>query len=309
MSFKANLRERFTEPGGGLTLAGIKVLDETATSLDSLTARIEALEAELAYNPIALAEARIQDTFGDTVSVQEKKKTLLKFGKNVDLDTAWETVWVQGGDETYVTDNLIDTISSSNAGDTQEVTIEGHTVSGTGTDAQFTFVVQTATLNGQNKVVLTTPLARVSRLANNSTTAFAGDIYVYEDDTLTGGVPNTASKIHLKVLGSAGDTQSFKAATTFSNSDYFICTGGWASVNKAASAAVDFEMQVRTVGSVFRPVARLSLNSTGSTTQQITFDPPVIVPKNADMRVRAIASAVNCEVNASFYGYLAIVTS
>lgn len=256
---------------------------------------------------IRYAEQIIADTYGDTVSVAQKKKSLLKFGKNVDLDTAWETVWVQGGDETYVTTNAIDTISSSNAGDTQQVFIEGHTVAGTGTSATFTFVTQTATLNGQNKVVLTTPLARVSRMYNTGTTAFAGDIYTYEDDTLTGGVPNTASKIHLKILGSAGDTQSFKAATTFSNTDYFICTGGFASINKATSAAVDFEFQVRTVGSVFRPVARISLNSTGATTQQINFDPYVVVPKNADVRVRAIASVNNCEVNASFQGYLALV--
>lgn len=266
------------------------------------------LEELYAVSDIGQAERVIKSTYGDTVSVAEKAKNLLKFGKNVDLDTGVkETIWATGGNETYVTTNVIDTISSSDAGDTQEVTIEGHTVSGAGASAQFTFVTQTATLNGQNKVVLDTPLARVSRLADNDNAPFAGDIYVYEDDTLTGGVPDTASKIHITVLGSIGDTQSFKAATTFSNTDYFICTGGFASVRRANTAVVDFVFEVRLPGKVFRPVSAITLNTAGVGFAQVDFKPYVIVPKNADIRVVATSSANNVQADASFQGYLAKV--
>lgn len=255
---------------------------------------------------IAYAEQRILSDFGDQVSVFEKAKSLLKFGKNIDIDTGTrETVWTgPDANETYVTTNIIDTISSSSASDTQNVVIEGHTVTGTGTNAQFTFVVQTATLNGQNKVVLSTPLARVSRAYDASTTPFAGDIYIYEDDTITGGVPNTSSKVHMNILGASGDTQSFKCATTFSNTDYFLCTGGWASINRSVTAVVDFRFEVRQVGGVFRPVSAISLTS-DSGYADIFFNPYVIIPKNADVRVTAETGTNNTIVDASFQGYLA----
>lgn len=273
-------------------------------------------EASVAVNPlITYAEAEILSTYGDTVSVAQKAKSLLKFGKNLDLDTGDNaTVWTLASrvgteNETYVSTNLIDTISSSNAGDTQSVTIEGHTVTGTGTDQQFTFSIQTVTLNGQNKVTLTTPIARVSRAFNSGTTPFSGDIFVYEDTAITTGTPNDLTKAHIEIRGTIGDTQSFKAATTFSNSDYFICTGGFVSIRRNTAAAVDFTLEIRRPGGVFRPATRVNLNTTGSTAQQISFDPYVIVPKNSDIRVRASTSANNTQVDASFQGYLALVTS
>ena len=258
------------------------------------------------YDPLYLAEQRILGTFGDGVSITSKKKTLLKFGRFDDLGASYETVWSQGGNETYVTTNAIDTASSSSSDDTEVLYIEGHTVSGTGTDAQFTFVAQTATLAGTGKVVLDTPLARVSRVYNISSTTLVGDVYISEDDThTTPGVPNTAAKIHMKL--EAGENQSYKASTTFSNNDYFICTGGWGSVNKKTSATVDFEMQVRRPGQLFLPVARISAASAGLANVSISFDPPVIVPKNSDIRVQARASTTAVEVNAAFQGYLASI--
>ena len=253
----------------------------------------------------------IRENSEDTVDVVSKAKSLSKFGRTAAVGTSFETVWEYGGDETYATTNAIDTISSSSASDTDvDITVEGHTVSGTGADAQYTFVIQTVNTNGQSKVLLPTPLARTARQYVSGATAAVGDIYVYEDDTLTGGVPNTAAKVHNVILGAAGNTQSYKAATTFSNTDYFICTSGWASVSRnAGNVNVDLELQVKPAGGVFRPVAaRISLGTQGSQTVQIFFDPYVIVPKNADIRVVAEASA-SAEVHTNFNGYLAQVVS
>ena len=262
---------------------------------------------------IQLAEAEILGTYGDTVSTLGKAKTLLKFGKKDDLGTTTATIWQTDGNENYATTNAIDTVSSSSAADTSETfTIEGHTVTGTGENAQFTFAIQTVTTNatnGQTRVTLTTPLARVSRMYASGSTQPAGDIWVYEStDTDTAGVPdNPSTSAHIVVKGSQGETQSFKAATTFSNTDYFICTGGFASVDRKTSATVDFEMQVRTVGGVFRPVARMALDSNAQTSQQIQFYPYAIVPKNADIRIVATSSAASTEVSAQFQGFIAQV--
>ena len=255
--------------------------------------------------PFGLAHAlgRIEYDYNQKVII--KPKALLKFGKYASLGTSAETVQELGGTEDLQTTNSIDTISSSQTADTQNITIEGHTVTGTGTDAQFTFVTQTKTLTGQTKVVLDTPLARVSRAYVNDATVPTGRIYIYEDTVITAGVPDDLTTAHLTIQGDTSSTQSFKCATTISNTDYYILTVFSASIDKKTSAVADFEFQIRRAGSVFRPVFRLGLSTTGSNTIVRAFDPPIVVPRNSDVRVRATSSASNTDVDASFNGYLA----
>ena len=256
---------------------------------------------------VELAELRIANTYGDEVSVKNKAKTLLKFGRNEDLGTSQETIWTLGGHETLPTTNAIDTISSSDAGDDGVIRIEGHTVSGTGVDSQFTFVVQTATLNGQSKVTLGTPLARVSRVYEDDGLALAGTVQVYEDTAISGGLPSDATKAHIEIDGAGGNTQSLKGATTFSNLDYALITGLTVSVAKKQQGSVDFVLEIQLPGKVFRPVQRVTLTSSAQSAMTIPFAPHVIVPKNSDVRVVATGSTTGMEVDASFNSYLAQV--
>lgn len=246
-------------------------------------------------------EREIQDTYGDYVSIDKKAKSLIKFGKSAALSTnTLETVWSVGGNETYISTNDISFISSSSASDTEQVTIEGHTV----LNGEFTFVVQTATLNGQNAVGLTIDLARVSRVYNSDSTELVGRVVVYENATLSGGIPTDATKIHIDIP--AGFQQSFKAATTFSNTDYFIMTGFYGAVSAKVSAAVDFYVEIREAGKVFLPKGSFTASSTGGASD-ISLDPAIIVPKNADIRIRAETVTNNAIVFGIFKGYLAKV--
>jgi hypothetical protein len=258
--------------------------------------------ARVPYHPDFWTEHALREVYHSTGDVVEvKPKSLLKFGSYANLGMSFETVQAQGGNEVYVTTNAIDTVSSSNAGDTVFVVMEGHTIDGNG---DFTFVVQSATLDGQNKVLLATPLARCSRIHNANGTAFVGDVYVYEDDTLTGGVPDTASKIHALAL--AIDQQTEKASTTISKNDYWFITQAWASVNKKKDAQVDFKLQVRLKGSVFRTYSDLTLgNSSGG--QIFEFRPFFVVPQNADVRLVAAASSAGVSVSGGINGILATV--
>lgn len=252
------------------------------------------------------AEREIQSTFGDVVSIDKKAKSLLKFGKSAELaaDTI-ETVWSYGGHETYVSDNLIDSISSSNAADNQEIYLECHTVTGTGTDQQFTFMTQTVNLNGQNRVPLPTPVARVSKAYNDSGTELVGAVYVYQDTAIVGGEPQDSTKVHAHIP--QGFQQSFKGATTFSNEDYYIITGGFGSVSNKQAASVDFYLEVRTAGKIFRQGAAVSASSTGGS-WTIDLDPCIIIPKNADIRITCETATQGAVVFGSFKGYLAKVT-
>ena len=251
------------------------------------------------------AEREIQSTFGDVVSIDKKAKSLIKFGKSADLSAnGTSTVWTVGGHEVYVNDNLITHISSSSAADVYEVLLECHTVSGTGQDAKFSFLTQTVTLQGQTKVALPTPVARVSQVFNNNGVELVGRVTVYEDVAITAGVPNDPTKIHIDIP--AGLQGSFKAATTFSDEDYYVLTGGFGSVSLKQSAAADFYLEVREVGKVFVQRAAVSASSGGP--WEIDLDPAVIIPRNADVRITVETDTNNAVVFGVFKGYLAKVT-
>ena len=262
------------------------------------------LQYEVPDGRLVQAQREIYQTFGDVVSIDKKAKSLLKFGKSAELSTNRETVWTVGGMETYATANVIDSISSSSASDTEEILLECHTVEGTGADQKFTFLVQTVSLNGQNRVALPTPVARVSRVYNNNGTNLEGRVTVYENTTIVGGIPTDLTKIHAQIP--AGFQQSFKAATTFSNEDYYILTGGFGSVTYKQSAAVNFYLEIKQPGKVFREGASVSANSAGGA-WQIDLDPCVIIPKNSDVRITCQSNTQGSEVYASFKGYLAKV--
>lgn len=73
----------------------------------------------------------IFSTYGDTVSVAEKKKDLIRRGKNADVQVAGSDIMeLPSGvhTEAHVDRNAISQISSNNAADTGKIKIEGHKV-------------------------------------------------------------------------------------------------------------------------------------------------------------------------------------
>ena len=234
------------------------------------------------------------------VTLEEVSKDLIKFGRNRDIETASATIMTlpDGVDnETYVSSNLITTIVSDNAGDTEEIVIEGHTLLG----GNFTFVEQTATLTGTTPVTLTTPLARSSRNYNNGSVDLLGNIYVTEDDTFSLGVPDTSAKVHLMI--SAGQNQSEKVAVTISSTEYWVVTNFRADMISKTQAFGDVGLEIRRFGNVFRQVEHVSCND--SHPGIINFKPYLIVYPNSDIRLRGISdSASGRDVFGSISGVL-----
>lgn len=251
----------------------------------------------------------IFSTYGDTVSVGQKAKSLLKFGRNPNVGTSASTLWFTGQDqanETYAAANTnpIDSISSSASGDTSlEFVIEGHTESGD----NKTFVSQTVALNasdGQTRAALGTPLNRATRAYNNGSTAASGEIYIYQNTPLTSGKPTDTTKIHITVA--AGKNQSEKASTSLSSQDYWIITNFYAGyIEKTGSNTADVELTVRFNGKLFRPRADLVV-STGSHEKQ-DFYPALIVPPNSDIRLEATSSTTSQQIEGGIDGFLALV--
>lgn len=245
---------------------------------------------------------------GHIVSVEAKAKSLLKFGynPNVGTDATRHTVWYTGkydAHETYADQNVnpIDSISSSNASDTEVMSVEGHTE----TDGNKTFVVQTPTLDGQNRVALSTPLNRVTRIkhAQQSATNLAGEIYCYQNTTISSGKPVDTTKIHLTIP--AGENQSQKCSTSLSSTDYWIVTkisAGY--LEKSGTNFADVRLEKRPSGGVFVPVSRGVTISTGREDDK-KFAPYEIIAPNSDVRLTALASATSQAINGDIDGYLA----
>jgi hypothetical protein len=242
---------------------------------------------------------RIRDEYGKVCYY--KPKALKKFGRNEDVGTSYEDVWQYGGTETLPTGNTIDTVSSSSGSDTTTIIVEGHVITG----GNKIFTVQTVTLTGQTKALLGTPLARCTRAYASGAVDLVGDVYVYEDGTLSAGVPTTAAKVHLNIKGTAGENQSFKTSTSISSTDYWVVMGIYAAVLRKTSAQANFELQVRASGGVWRSQSVLNATSTNAPCV-ITIDPPLIIPANSDTRVRAQASTTGVDCVAWVNGYLAL---
>lgn len=245
----------------------------------------------------------IRSTYGVDVSTAQKQKSLLKFGRNENVGTGGATIMDFAGaetDETYVSTNAITHIASSSTSDTEVIRVEGHTIDGNG---DLTFTVQSVTLAGQTKTPLSTPLARATRAYNAGSANLVGTVYVAEDVTFTSGVPQTASAVH--VIIPAGKNQSRKASTAISAVDFWIVTNIYADVLEKTAASADVDLQVREKGGVFRQVATLGVASDHQ--GRLDFVPPLIIPANSDVRLRATASASSTDVSGGIQGYLASV--
>lgn len=271
----------------------IKRLRGGASGVDGECFYIPSPEQEMAIR-------EIYEKYGDAVEISPQ--TVQKFGENLLVGTTEaEIQTLPAGvlSETYLSTNGITHISSSSASDTVDVVIEGSTVDGSG---NFTFVSQTVTLSGQTKVALATPLARSRRGANMNGTDFVGDIYVYEDDILTAGVPDTGAKVHLIIK--ATENQSLKAAYTVQDGEYLLANLAYASVNEKGVAQGVIRMRVRGKGGVFRTLFKRGINSQGAALYHKMPD-YAILPPNTDIVMTAEANTAGIEISGGFNGVIA----
>jgi len=259
---------------------------------------------------------QIEVQYGHIADPGQKGKSLNKFGRTTNADSGVRTTVATFGsvatvnvNETYSTTNNIDYIASSSASDTEILTVEGHTIDASG---NLTFTTQQVTLNGQTPVALGTLMARASRaFVTNGTFAspssdLVGDIYVYvSGNTVTAGVPQTSADVRLRIV--AGKNQSEKCATSISSTDYWILTGITCSMAKSGggTAACDFDIEVRELGGVWRPLGSEVDTDKQSPFQQVIFDPYRIVKPNSDVRVVAISDSADTEASAEIEGVLA----
>ena len=221
-------------------------------------------------------------------------EVVTKFGINGALASGVERdVWDFGEttngdvDYTYPPDGTapITTVSSSNALDLQPVLIQGLDINGD-------FSSQNITANGQNKVLLTTPLWRVFRIKNlelqstaDRTKGFNGNFYVYEDTAIVAGVPTDDTKVRAWVNNGKNQTQMTHYCIPNGYTGFMV--GGSAKTAKKLASAIIYRVYKRNYGSIFRLVNTLALVSTGTGSYTTAKYVPVKTPGKTDIVVTA----------------------
>lgn len=248
---------------------------------------------------VSQAIREIADGDGRSVSVLAKRKSLYKFGELLDTPTTLATLSTLG-DETYVDDNLIDTVSSSSASDSGTLYLEGHRFINSGSDLEFR--TQLVEVNGQSKVTLSEPWGRVNRARWLETDVLQGDVRVYQDSAITSGVPDDLTLAHIEIL--AGRSRSFKAATTISYQDYYIITQIFAEVIQKQAGFAKIELESRVLGQAFE--TRFIGSASANSAPPVELNPCIWLGPNTDVRLRAAAGTAGLDVAGYINGLLAL---
>jgi len=212
-------------------------------------------------------------------------------GRNGNIATTFEEVWDQGGAYTFMSAAAPLYLSSSNSGDVQVVVA-------TVLDANWNEVQITTTLTGQTAIVLTggADYIRVQKIEIAS--APAGDIYIAESDTYgTPGVPDTATKIHGKILAGNLRTQMAIVSVPVNQNGfvYEFC------LNNPDVISGTADLLIREFGSdVWRLQHQLIASSTifgGSVHKSWKF--PRFAPPKSDIviRMKSASSTISGDVN------------
>lgn len=213
------------------------------------------------------------------------------------IGTEIATIGTEGtnGIYQYSTAADIDSISSDNAADTHDITIIG-------LDINYNQVVQTATLNGQNRVALDTPLLRVNTTYNASSTTTQGIIYVYVNTAITAGVPDDLTQVRSSIQrigGGAGPDYSNEIST----SSVFTVPAGYTGyiifgkTTVSDSKALELSFWGRPYGSVFKLGHHIDIRDNS---YDYLFKLPFKANEKTDVEVRATVDVGTAEVSAVY---------
>lgn len=215
----------------------------------------------------------------------EKHSTGTIFGRNPDVDPAApELIWDFGGIETYPTADTEMFLSSTDASDTNV----GVFVWGMTDDYNFKIETHLFT-SGQSQQSIGS-FFRIFRLVIVSNDAPLGDIYAAEADTLTGGVPDTDSKVHALML--QGTNITHKAGGT-------VPIGHTLYVHRAFMGVRRGEDAVISLRSRADPAPAFVESTSFPIYQQTLFldlDPPFIIAEKTDFDFLATTDTNNTEV-------------
>lgn len=215
----------------------------------------------------------------------KKENVVHKWGSNPDVDSeARETVWTLGDEYIFTDeDNPVNYyISSSGVTDNQIISVE---TIGVNTEGRFERQINDIQLQGQTKVLIPTVFLNTdaNRAFVKDNTNIIGDVYIYEDTTLTNGVPSDLSKVRSVIQQGKNQTrqavyrvpeflETGQQVVFFDLYEYSI------SLARSRSVAGEGSLVVRELGGVDRERHALSLSDTKDSTKIFGIDTPLQLP-------------------------------
>jgi len=226
-----------------------------------------------------------------------------KFGENPDVDTgSIEDIWAYGGTYTLFTTAVKLGFSSGSAVDTSAGT-GARTIRIYGLDADYNQITEDVILNGQTKVETTLLYLRHFRakvLTAGSGMTNAGIIYGYDtSDTVTAGVPQTATKVQSTI--SIGEGQTLQCIYTVPLGYDGYLFGYIAALGKLTGATnreSNIYLKLREYGSVFQTKRVFGLHSTGGSIGPGNEISGLYLPPKSDIKMSADSTENNSDVSA-----------
>ena len=242
-----------------------------------------------------LPTAQYNDWFTDIALGNIQGHTIrAEAGVNADIDIGDvpEDIWDFGGLYTFTDPTGADYfISSSSAADEQTLLVELLVID----NDDWVYEQVLTTLQGQTKTQVVpasgrTPV-RMCTMTNISSTALAGDAYIYEDDTTTLGVPDTDSKIRGKIIIGAGKTRNAIFSTSSVSKSLLL------SLTASLSGKNITEL---IVSIILKPFGRTELNfgdfslaSSGTGSFKTFATGGRLLPPKSDLLLRAVNVGAN----------------
>ena len=207
------------------------------------------------------------------------------FGRNQDIDpAAEELIWDYGGVETYLTADTEVFLSSDNASDTNV----GVFVWGMTDDYVFKQEVHIFTAGQAQQSI--GEFFRIFRLVIISGSEPLGNIYCAESDTLIGGMPNTASKVH--AFMAQGTNITHKASGTVPVNHTMYVTRLFMGVRRGEDAVIQFRQ--KTFDSPgFVEASSIPIYQSG---EFLVFDPPFEIAEKTSFEFTATTVTNNTQV-------------
>ncbi len=272
----------------GATLQEIKVVPNGVVGVDSYEVHVR--QAKTGKQPevpvrsydAAVAEGNIQGSSG-----------FFAFGRNLGLSSGSEEFIIDFANVyTFLTAAEPLYISSSDAGDTAVTMI----VRILDENYEQHDIIQT--INGQTKTLLNAPDAlRVLFAFNIGSVRHNGDVYVYADSTVSGGVPDDDTKILAK--SDEPKQQSNMANFTVPAGKKALLRAIVVTVNRNNnSGSADVFINTKAENGVKRRRAELGLS--GSSTLDYNFAIPISFSEKTDIFLTAISSVNNYDIAAGF---------
>lgn len=207
----------------------------------------------------------------------------------------WQDVWGGSGLDssvvvsTWSTDNDIDSVVSTSASDAgKTVAIEGVTIAGVEVPAQ------TVTLNGQTRVAIPIPLARINRVYGTGQTALAGIVSAF-----AGAANHTAGVVTAAALRAVIRLDNGLSGERNWDGRYSIPAGRGllvyslraTNVRSSGTAVINSARLCRRRGTALDVLALVGLNSSTVPEMGCELSPPAYVAGPADLVIVCDASA------------------